>query len=92
MNPASHRSRPRLRVVPSALGTASGAESAELTIARRRMRHLAPWHVAPLPAMHSAAGRVDEPLTSERRERREQLALHVLAVQMCEATAKSALD
>jgi hypothetical protein len=63
----------------------------DITIARQRMRNLAPWNVMPLPAMHTAGGTPDIPLTPAERERNEQLALAVLAVQMWHANALGAL-
>jgi hypothetical protein len=55
---------------PSATSTTSplgqSAYRDDLEIARRRMKHLAPWHVEPIPmtqeaARAPAAGRVDKP-------------------------------
>jgi hypothetical protein len=64
----------------------------DLRIARSRMRHLVPWNVEALPMMHSAIGTPNnEPLTQEERDRCEHLALQILAVQMCQAEATSAL-
>ena len=63
----------------------------ELTIAGRRMRHLAPWHVEPLPMMHSAVGCPPKALSTEQRAVSERLALQVLAVQMWLTTAQSAM-
>jgi hypothetical protein len=65
----------------------------DLRVARLRLRHLAPWHVEPLPTMHSSLGTPkSEPLTQGGRERSKHLALQVLAIQMCQAAATSALD
>ena len=63
----------------------------DLVVARRRMRHLAPWDIKPLPVMHSVAGPSDESLPPEQRERSRQLGLHLLAVHMWQAAAKTAL-
>lgn len=66
----------------------------EFKVAGQRMRHLAPWNVKPVPAMHFAVARVSTPrvsITSQQRERCERLAYKVLAVHMHEAVAKSAL-
>jgi hypothetical protein len=90
MSMLPHASRSRLRVVP--LRDTAGAMADDLKLARRRMRHLAPWHVEPLPAMHFAIGNPSESRTSEERERSEHVALRVLAVQMWQASATSAMD
>lgn len=63
----------------------------EIKIARRRMRHLAPWNVKPLPVMHSVFGTPGEPLSAAARERSRRVALQVLAVQMWHVRSKSAL-
>jgi len=63
----------------------------EITIARRRMRHLAPWRVEPLPIMHSAIGRPTKALSTEQLAVSERLALQVLAVQMWLTAAQSAM-
>jgi len=63
----------------------------DIKIARQRMRHLVPWHVEPVPAMHSAAGRPTEPLSKSAREPSRRLALQVLAIHMWHAAARSAL-
>ncbi|MDE2229902.1 MAG: hypothetical protein KGL11_12800 [Alphaproteobacteria bacterium] len=63
----------------------------DLVVARRRMRHLAPWDIKPLPMMHAVAGASDESLPPEQRERTKELALYVLAVHMWQAAAKTAL-
>lgn len=67
----------------------------EFKVARRRMRHLAPWNVTPVPAMHFAVTRANTSrasITPQLRERCERLASKVLAVHMHEAVAKSALS
>ena len=38
----------------------------EMTVARRRMKHLAPWRIEPLPAVHVAA-RIHAAATIDRR-------------------------
>lgn len=63
----------------------------DLTIARRRMRHLAPWHIEALPTMHSAGGCPTNALSAEQRAISERLALQVLAVQMWLTTAQTAM-
>jgi hypothetical protein len=58
----------------------------ETEIARRRMKHLAPWRIEPVPAVHAAAqSRPVAPLSDEARERCKRVALNVLAMQMAEA-------
>lgn len=47
------------------------ADADDLDVARRRMRHLAPWLVEPLPAMHAAMGHAGEPKTSGEQSRDE---------------------
>lgn len=67
----------------------------EFKVARQRMRHLAPWNVTPVLAMHFAVTKVNAPrvsITPQLRERCERLASKVLAVHMHEAVAKSALS
>ena len=64
----------------------------ELETARRRMRHLAPWHVTPVP-MYSSTGAVRAAKSGGTgEERRRRLALQVLAVQMAQARSTSALS
>lgn len=91
VNATSRRSRARLRAVPP-VPSADPALVDEFKIARRRMRHLAPWNVEALPPMHSNSDVRPVPLNAEARERLRQLALCVLAVQMWHATARSALQ
>ncbi len=64
----------------------------ELERARKRMRHLAPWHIAPVPLrrVNGAVQRAASRGASEERCR--HLALQVLAVQMVQARARSALS
>lgn len=64
----------------------------ELEIARRRMKHLAPWHVAPMP-MSQVAPRApaSSPVSAAEKARRKHLALQVLALQMGNARPNSAL-
>ena len=67
---------------PLPRGTLAGIAE-DLETARRRMKHLAPWHVAPLPqtqVAHSAP--VPATVGSADQARRKHLALQVLAVQM----------
>ena len=63
----------------------------ELETARRRMRHLAPWHVTPVP-MQAVTRAVHAAKSSGTSEERRRLALQVLAVQMVQATSTSALS
>ena len=91
MNTMLRRSRPRLRAVPRDLESLPSPAD-DIKIARQRMRHLAPWNVAPLPVMHSVAGAPTAPLSKEARERGRRLALQVLAVHMWHAGATSALQ
>jgi len=64
----------------------------ELETARRRMRHLAPWHIAPVP-LRGARGAAQRPASRGASEERcRHLALQVLAVQMAQARARSALS
>lgn len=91
MNTVTRRSPVYLGVAPIEPKSAAVVDD-DIRIARQRMRHLVPWNVEPLPMMHSAVGRPNEALPPEQRERSEQLALQVLAVQMCQAAATSALD
>jgi len=77
---------------PITLKSAALLAEADLRIARQRMRHLVPWNVEPLPLMHSVVGTPNEPRTLAQRDRTEHLAIQVLAVQMWQAAATSALD
>jgi hypothetical protein len=62
----------------------------EMTVARRRMKHLAPWRIEPIPAVHVAArSPAAAPLTGESKERYRRVALNVLAMQMAEAASWS---
>ena len=63
----------------------------DLVVARRRMRHLAPWDIKPLPMMHAAAGPSDESPPPEQHEHPTVLGLYLLAVHMWQAAAKTAL-
>lgn len=63
----------------------------DLEIARRRMRHLAPWNVKPVPMMHSVAGKAEQPIASGQRERSKRLAMKVLAVHISQTGATSVL-
>lgn len=70
---------------------AAEAPADDIVVARRRMRHLAPWDIKPLPIMHSAKGSSDELPPPEQRERTKELGLQLLAVHMWQAAAKTAL-
>jgi hypothetical protein len=83
--------RLKLMAVPTRIGSPAAAAD-DFRIARRRMRHLASWNVEPLPVMHSVDGTPTAPPSKEARERAHQLALHVLAVQIWQAGAMSALQ
>jgi hypothetical protein len=64
----------------------------ELEIARRRMKHLTPWHVRPMPMYRGTrAGQVVR-VGGASEERCHRLALQVRAVQMAQALPKSALS
>lgn len=82
----------RMRLVPHDFGSPALPVDDDIEIARHRMRHLAPWNVEPLPLMHSVDGAPLPPPSAEVRERRRQLALQILAVQMWHAKATSALQ
>ena len=64
----------------------------ELEIARRRMRHLAPWHVAPMPMRSVTRAASPAKLETVGEDRCRDLALRVLAVQMALAKTTSALS
>lgn len=85
MHTISRRSRTRLHVVPPVSSSTASVVN-DLKTANRRMRHLAPWNVKPLPMMHSAAGKPIDRLTPAQRERTAQVARQVLAVHMRDAT------
>lgn len=91
MDAVVRRSRTRFSVVPRNIKPTDSRVD-EIKIARRRMRHLAPWNVKPLPVMHSVFGTPGEPLSAAARERSRRLALQVLAVQMWHVGAKSGLQ
>jgi hypothetical protein len=58
----------------------------EMDVARRRMKHLEPWRIAPVPAVHVAARTYRAaPLTQEARDRYRAVALNVLALHMATA-------
>jgi len=64
----------------------------DLETARRRMQHLAPWHVAPLPQTQIAqAGAAAASVGATERARRRRLALQVPALPMGQARPTSAL-
>jgi len=88
----THESRPHIPLADTS--PRSGREAIvpdDLEIACRRMRHLAPWNVRPIPMMHSVAGEPERPITTGQRERSKRLAMKVLAVQISQAGATSAL-
>jgi len=62
----------------------------DIVVARRRMWHLAPWDIKPLPIMHSVAGSPGES-PPPGGERGRELKFHLLAVHMSEAAPKTAL-
>lgn len=70
----------------------AGAPVDELETARRRLRHLAPWHVAPMPMRSATAAAPTATSRGASEERCRRLALQVLAVQMAQARARSALS
>jgi hypothetical protein len=79
------------RIPRAATGVAAGIAE-DLEIARRRMKHLAPWHVAPLPQTQVArAPAATGPVSADEQARRKHLALQVLALQMGYARPTSAL-
>lgn len=92
MNTSARLARPQLQVVPRRESRPNTRAADDLRTARKRMRHLAPWNVRPLPKMHSAVGKPAELPTLEERKRAEHLALRVFAVQMWKAAGRSALD
>lgn len=59
----------------------------ETETARRRMKHLAPWRVEPVPAVHVAARDplAPVPMSGETRARCKQIALNVLVLQIAAA-------
>ena len=63
----------------------------DMETARKRMRHLAPWRVAPVP-IQSITAAAPAKTHGANEERCRRLALQVLAVQMAQARAKSALS
>lgn len=91
MNTVARHPRTRLSAVPRNIEPTDSRVD-EIKIARRRMRHLAPWNVKPLPVMHSVSGTPGEPLSAAARERSRRLALQILAVQMWHVRARSALQ
>lgn len=65
----------------------------DLETARRRMKHLARWHVEPMPITQQAASApAASPVSSATQARRKRLALQVLALQMGNARLRSALS
>jgi len=59
----------------------------ETETARRRMKHLAPWRIEPVPAVHVAARDrlAPAPMSGAARERCKRIALNVLAIQIAGA-------
>ncbi|HEV2162224.1 MAG TPA: hypothetical protein VGR52_08345 [Stellaceae bacterium] len=70
---------------------AAAAPADDIVVARRRMRHLAPWDIKPLPVMHSAMGSSDGLSPPQQNERTKERGLQLLAVHMWQAAAKTAL-
>jgi hypothetical protein len=65
----------------------------DLEIARRRMKHLAPWHVEPMPMpLRPATAPGASPVSGAAKARHERVALQVLALQMGYARPTSALS
>jgi hypothetical protein len=55
----------------------------EMAVARRRMKHLEPWRITPVPAVHVAQRtKAAAPLSDHAKARYKLLALNVLALQM----------
>jgi hypothetical protein len=88
------RSSAKLRAVPAVPAPRESAAVDDIWIARKRMRHLLPWNVKPLPVMHFAASStaVAKPRSEESTRRVRHLAMQVLAVQMWHASARSLLQ
>jgi len=65
----------------------------ETETARRRMKHLAPWRIEPVPAVHVAARDrlAPAPMSGAARERCKRIALNVLAIQIAAAGSGSPL-
>lgn len=57
------------------------------------MKHLAPWRIEPVPAVHVATRdrSAPAPMSGETRERCKQIALNVLALQIAAAGSGSPL-
>jgi len=64
----------------------------ELETARRRMRHLAPWHVTPVPMQATTGAARGAKPSGAGEERRRRVALQVLALQMAQARSTGALS
>lgn len=88
------RSTAKLCAVPTTTVPRESAPVEDIQIARKRMRHLLPWNVKPLPVMHFAASStaVAKPRSEESERRVRHLAMQVLAVQMWHASARSLLQ
>ena len=65
----------------------------DLETARRRMKHLARWHVEPMPmTQQTASAPAVSPVSAATKARRKRVALEVLALQMVNARLTSALS
>ena len=70
----------------------------EFEIARRRMKHLAPWHVEPMPmtyeaAIATAASPIEKPANRKSPRSRQPTAFQLgLALHMFIAECRGALD
>jgi len=73
-----------------------GLDTDAMEKARRRMRHLSRWHIAPVPMtgfISNAADRdAPESLGNEARRRFARLSLQMLAVHMCNAASIGSLE
>lgn len=77
-------SRSKDESVPPAAGLRPGSvDRDDLEIAKRRMKHLAPWNVAPMPMAQLASNAVESaPVSDETRMSRQRVAMRVMALQM----------
>ncbi|MDE2166541.1 MAG: hypothetical protein KGJ66_09420 [Alphaproteobacteria bacterium] len=73
-------------------GKPAAALADDLVVVRRRLRHLAPLDIRPLPMMHAVVGASADAPPPAQRERTQELALHLLAIHMWQAAARSALS
>lgn len=61
--------------------------------ARQRMRHLARWHIEPVPMIGlNSRPATDDSLSDEARQRLARLSLQVLAIQMGNAASAGSLE